>query len=480
MVSRLPDPRLTVSSSRPRRRDRVPRLVRFALLAGTAACAAITVAPSTVLADVARLEPVSKTKPGERPANHEYRIVVTDQHGAQRTLGPVPSGDLHAAPDGRHLVLVPDNGDDEPVPPRLVPLDGSPVRALRLPAGTAIVGGLSQVSWTPDGTELLVGDALGWDPSAFARPSAIEDIDRFRWTTLRCPIATETCSEIPAASGFAVGIPGGIVTTSSHLTSFPPSWLFDESTVDWERPTSPRGRTWRSIANDVRTTSTQLIGETTVALGRDERTGRSGVPVAVSAIGGPFGAVISRITVVTEVERRRGRIRLNTRNRRPRFLLVRPGAPLRSFASRPITLPRRDHRRVAPGTAAAGQRLHFQPRFVAADRWIGGAGPYLTVPDHAVLATMGGEGQIRPVTVQGRPATAWNLLRVARGRSPGRIAGGIEIIGYEAAGNVIVSVGYRFGGTEMPGLPRRFATLRVPLDGKARPTIIRGKVDAAW
>ncbi len=458
----------------------MPRLAaRLVLLIGAVACATASVTPSVAGADVARIEPVTTTQPGERPRKDDQQIVVTDQRGARRTLGPVPEGYLHAAPDGRHLALIPEDGDA--VAPRLVPLDGAPVRSLRLPDGTALRGNLAQVSWTPDGTELLIGHALGWDRSVFPTVTEVKDVDQFRWTALRCSIATAICSELPTPNGLAVGVPDGIVTTSSVFASFPLSWLFDESPKEWERPTSSRGRTWRSIANRVRATSTQLVGPvTTTTLGRDERTGRSGIPVAISAVGGPFGAVISRITIVAEVKHRRGRIRMTTRNRRPRFLLVRPGVPARSFASPTITLPRRDHRRVAPGTAAPGRRLHFDPRFATPDRWIGAAGPRAGVPDFSVLATMDGDGRVRPVTVQGRPATAWNLLRSARGRSPGRIAGGLQVIGYEATGNAIVDVGYRYGGPDEPGFPRRSATLRVPLDGSARPTVIRGRVDAAW
>lgn len=459
---------------------RMPHLVRLALLAGTAVCAVAGTVPPAATADVARLEPAANAKPGELPRNHDYEVVVTDRRGARRTFGPVPNSYPFAAPDGRHLLLVPDEADGKPVAPVLVPLDGSPVRPLRLPAGTTVVGNISRVNWTPDGTEVLVGDAIGWDPSVFSGLSAIEDPDLLRWTALRCPIATGVCTELAGPGGLVVGMPGGVVATSSYLSSLPSSWVFDEQLPVWERRTSQRGRTWIGLANDVRVTSTQLIGPTTTTVGRARRTGSRGIPVAHAAVGGPAGALISRITVVTELERRRGRVRLKARHRSPRFLLMTPGAPLRSFASRPLRLSRRDRSRVAPSTADRGQRLHFRPDFATADGWIGGATPSAIVPDYAVVATMDTEGRARPVTVRGRPATAWNLLRAAWGRSPGRIAGGIEVVGYEAAGNAIVSVGYDFSDKDLPGVPQRSATLRVPLDGKTRPTVIRGAVDVAW
>lgn len=459
----------------------MPRLVRLTLVIGATACAAVAIVPPVATADVARLEPSGTTDPWGLPS--AYRVVVTDRRGAQRSLGPVPPGQLVAAPGRQHLLVVPDEPDDARAAPWLVPLDGSEVRQLQLPAGTAVDGGLSQVSWTSDGTELLVGDAIGWDPSAFAGLSDVDDPDRLRWTSLRCPIATGICTELGRSGGFAVGVPGGVLTTNSTLSSLPASWLFEENSdrlPEWERPTSPRGRTWIGIADDVRVASTQLIGPTTTTLGQVRRTATAGIPVATSAVGGPAGAVIARITVDATLERRRGRVRLTTRFRSPRLLVARPGAALRAFQSRPIPLARRERRRVSAVTASLRQRLHFWPRFATADGWIGGGGAASLAPELAVLATMDRHGRVRPMTVGRRPATGWNLLQAARVPSPGRVAGPVGIIGYEAAGNAIVSVGYRFGGTEMPGLPQRFATLRVPLNGAARPTVIRGTVDVAW
>lgn len=477
-MSNRPNPPFAVSSSRPRSRkpNRMPHLVR---LTGTAACAAVAIAPSIATADVARLEPVTKTKPGERSAG--YRIVVTDQRGARRTFGPVPSGRLVAAPDGRHLAVVPGDEDDASAAPSVVPLDGSPPRRLQLPAGTAVSGELSQIGWTPDGTEQLVGDAVAWDPSVLANPYAIKDLDRLRWTALRCSVATAVCTELPAPNGLAVGVPDGILTTSSLISSFPMSWVFEglgeKSLPEWERPTSRRGRAWIGIANDDRVASTQLVGPPPTTLERVHRTGAAGLPAAVAAIGGPAGAVVSRVTFVTELERRRGRVRLKSRIRSPRFLLAKTGTPLRAFASRPITLPRRDRRRIDKGTARPGQRLHFHPRFATADGWVGGGGATPDPGDTAVLATMDPDGRVRPVTVQGRSATAWALLRAVHWHSPGRVTDPIEIVGYEATGSLIVTIHYQPPSNSSPG---DGDTLRVPLNGKGRPTIVRGRVDVAW
>lgn len=487
MVIRRPGPGtpFPVSSRRSRstsqRTSHMPRPVRLALLAGAVVWGAGAIAPSAATADVARLSSVAGTKPGTLPSR--YRVVVTDQRGSRRSFGPVPLGRLFAAPNGRHLVVLTPEANDDPEGSRIVPLDGSPVRPLRLPAGTVIENGFSQVSWTPDGTELVVGDVLAWDPSAFADPSAIDDLDRFRWTALRCLLATGVCTEVPTP-GLAVGVPGGILTTSSPLSSFPASWLLEgvreEQLPEWERPTSRRGRSWVRIAGDVRVTSTQLVGPPATTLGAVRRSGAAGIPVAVVAVGGPAGAVIFRFTFVTDLQHRRGRVRLNLRARSPRLLLAKPGAPLRAFASRPIVLPRRDVRRISKTTVGPGQRLHFFPRFATPDGWVGGGSPASLAPDLAVLATMDTEGRVVPVTVGGRPATGWALLRAARVRSTGPIAGSIEVIGYEAAGNAIVTVGYDFSDKELPGEPQRAVTLRVPLGGKGRPTVIRGGVDAAW
>jgi hypothetical protein len=477
MVTRGRDASLAVSSRRSRCRSQrtthMSRLVRLALMVGTAACAVAGIAPSVATADVARLEPAVKTKPGE-PLSDDYRIVVTDQRGARRTLGPVPPGRLFAEPGGRHLLVVPFEDDDASVFPWIVPVDGSAIRPLRLPAGTMIDGGgFSQISWTPDGAEVLVGDVLGWPP-AVARPSTSKHLDR-------CPIATAVCSQLPTGSGFAVGVPDGVLTTGSIFSSYPPAWWFDNldegDRPEWERPTSRRGRLWVRIANDVRVASTQLVGPPPKTLGSVRRTGAAGLPVAIAAVGGPGGAAISRVTFVTELERRRGKVRLNVRTRNPRVLLARPGAPMHAVVSRPIALSRSDGRRIHASAAIPGDRLHFHPRFATADGWIGGGSVESLVPHFAVLATMSSDGRVRPVTVRRRPATAWNLLRAALGRSPGRVAGAIEIVGYEAAGSAVVTVEHGFG---MEGIAERSSTLRVPLDGNRRPTVIRGAVDVAW
>lgn len=474
-------PVVLFSSRRPKP-DRMRRLFRLAILTGTAVCAAAALVPSMAGADTARLEPTTKTKPGELPRNDDHRIVITDGQGTQRTLGPVPSGRLFADPGGRHLLVLPDGLDDPAAAmPRLVPLDGSEIRPLRVPAGVTVELGLSQLSWTPDGSELLVSHAIGWDPEAFAKASQVPDISRYHWVALRCPLSTGICSELPAPGGFAVGVPDGVLTTSSVLSAFPISWLFEglreRDLPEWERPSSRRGRMWAAIANDRRVVGTQLVGPPATPLSGARRTGPAGVPVALAAAGGPAGAAISRATFVTRLERRRGRVRLNLRTRSPRLLLARPGTPLRMVVSRPIALSQRDRRRIHASTADHDEPVHFHPQLATADGWIGGGSVESLVPIFAVLATLDGEGRVRPVEVQGRPATAWNLLRTALNRSPGRVAGAIELVGYEAAGNAIVTVEHGFG---MEGIPERSSTLRVPLHGSALPTVIRSRVDAAW
>lgn len=481
MVTRTHDASSAWPSRRSRRwrSDRTPRSVRRVLVVGAACCSVLAGGPALAAADVARLESLPATQ--IRPTEPDHRIVVTDQRGAKRTVGPVPAGRLVAAADGRHLAVVPENQRDDASVPWIAPLDGTPPRPLRLPAGTLVTGALSSVSWTPDGTELLVSNAVGWDPSAFAKPSQITSVDHLRWTALRCPIATAVCTELPAPGTLVVGVPGGLLTTSSLLSFFPMSWVLegggDQRPPEWERPTSRRGRTLIRIANEVRVASTQLVEPTPTTLGRVRRSGATGVPLAAAAVGGPDGAVISRVTFVTELERRRGRVRLRQRIRSPRFLLARPGTPLRAFASRPIVLPRDVRRELDRTTTSPGQRLHFHPLFATADGWVGGGGSALGAGDTAVLATMDVEGRVRPITVRGRPATAQTLLRAVHRRMPGRVTDPIEIIGYEAAGNLIVTVRYQppslnsMGGAD---------TLRVPLRGSALPTVIRGRVDAAW
>lgn len=463
------------SRSSSRRSLRMPHLVRLALLAG-ATCAAIAIAPSPATADVARLEPVAETTPSERSPG--YQIVVTDLRGARRTLGPVPNGRLFAGPGGRHLALVPN--EDDQASPLIAPLDGSPPRSLELPPGTQVIADLSQLSWTADGTELLIGDAVGWDPAAFPDPSAIKDPDSFRWTTLRCPLATGICSELPDSRGLVVGVPDGVLTTSSFFSTFPTSWtlggLREQGRAAWEPQSSKRGRVWAGIANDVRVTSTQLVGPPPKVLGRARRPGSAGIPVAYSAVSGPAGAVISRLTVVAQLEHRRGRLRLKTTFRSPRFLLARPGVPLRALPNRPMALSHRDARQVSQATGEPSRRWYFRPQFGTADGWLGAGGPALLSND-LLLTTMDVDGRARPVMVRGRPVTPRTLLRAAHGRTPGRPDKQLELVGHEAAGNAIVTVHYRRPG---PGMPDRSETLRVPLDGKGRPTVIRGTVDVAW
>lgn len=484
MVSNHPDPAFATSPSRPRagRPHHTFRPARIALLAGAVVCSALVAVSPRASADVARLESAAKPKPGELPRDDDQRIVVADRHGVQRTLGPVPSGRLFAEPGGRYLLLVPNQADDDAVAsPWLVPLDGSALRTLRLPRATMLMDDVSRVSWTADGAEVLVGDALAWRPSAFARPSTIKDLGRSRWTALRCPIATAVCSELPEGSGFAVGVPDGVLTTDSIFSSSPPPWWFDYldegDRPEWERPTSRRGRMWMRVASDARVMRTQLVGPPSQTLSVARRTGAAGLPVALAAVGGPNGAAISRTTLVSELDRRRGTVRLDVRTRNPRLVLARPGAAIREFASRPIALSRGDRRRIHASAADDDEPLRFHPRFATADGWVGGGSVDSLVPNFAVLATLRADGRVRPVTVRGRPATAWNLLRAALGRSPGRVAGAIEIVGYEAAGSAIVTVEHGFG---MEGIPERFATLRVPLDGTQLPTVVRERVDAAW
>jgi hypothetical protein len=469
-MSRLSRSRGPASSSLLVGRRAVPLAVA-ALLAGAAPAAA----------DVARMAVVEPDDP-RQPST--VRITVTDGAGADRQLGPFTTVDassgLVASPDGRHLLVLPSDDGNGEGRPYVVAAAGGPLVALTLPENVAAAPPYSQLSWTPDGSEVIIGDAALSTP----RPGD-PDETTLTWTALRCPVATAVCTELPGPAGSAVGVPGGALVSSSPFSLFPPEYLFagisDTPQPDWVRPGGANGRLVRNLHGAIRVSVTHLEGAAPRTVGRFAGRAADGLPYTLGLTGGPSGALALRYTMTTGVRRRAdGRIRLTQRSSGPRLLTVAPDGQARTGPVPRVRIPRRDLDATVRDRVRGVPRWPFVPRLGRSDGgWIGFAfeDPASLAPD-GVLATMGDDGRPRAVRVGGRAATAKNLIDALPDLEPFGHASEFVVLGYERASrSAVVRVDWSSG----EGRPRtRRVAVRVPLDGGGAPRVVPGGADAAW
>ncbi|WP_210495993.1 hypothetical protein [Patulibacter sp. SYSU D01012] len=465
------------------RRRPVPAPAAATVLIATAAVAALA---TPAHADVAQLR---VTEPGDPTELSTVLIAVSTPAGATRTLPPLSfagrPGGVVPSPDGRLLVLLPEQDDDDGIA-LLVPTAGGPARPLATPPGVTVAPPWSHVSWSVDGTEVLVGNA----PRVVPPPGVAADAPEARdgtlsWTALRCPIATAACAELPGPAGEAVGVPGGALVSSSVLSLLPAEYVFagigDTPVPTWVRPRSAWGRLIRGIHSDPRVAATHLEGPAPRTVAGVTRAAAAGLPVTMGLVGGPSGAVGYRYGFRTTMRRRAGRIRLDTHESGPRLLTVAADGSARVTALPRIRVTRRDLHVDVPRRP---QRFRFVPALGLPDGrgWLGYADlrPEGLVPRGPVLAALGVDGRARALRVGGRAATARTIVRAARRAPRFAYVEDMTLAGYErATGRVVVHI--RLGRSGRDGAPDDFdVTARLPLDGGGRPTLSRGAADAAW
>jgi hypothetical protein len=367
-----------------------------------------------------------------------------------------------------------------------VPTDGGSATALTTPVGVTIAPPYSGISWTADGTEVIVGDATRVVPPPGVAPDAPEAADgTLTWTALRCPVVTMTCTELPGPSGAAVAIPGGVLVTSSAFSLLPAEYLFagvgDTQPPTWARPRSAWGRLIRDVHGAPRTAATHLEGPAPRTIAQITRPAAEGLPLTLGLVGGASGAAGYRYGFTTTLKRRAGRIRLVARESGPRMLTVAPDGSVAVRAVPRVRVTRRDLRVDRPRRP---QHLRFVPALGRPDGrgWIGFADlkPDPLRPAGPVLATMSPDGRALVLRVDGRAATAETLARTARRRPRFDYLEGMTLAGFErATRSVVVTVGLGRYGPE--GEPRTVeVAVRVPLEGGGRPTILPHRVDTAW
>jgi hypothetical protein len=452
-------------------------------------------------ADVARVtaaEPDASSRPLEPGAPTQptaVRVTTTTAAGDTRRLGPFPLEDapsgLRASPDGRHLLLLPPTDGNGDGTTYVLTLDGSATatpRPLVTPTGVQVAPPYSQLSWTPDGSEVVVGDAARTTPRPGADPDD-EDAEQLDWTSLRCPVTTLVCAETAGPRGSAVGVPGGAVVSSSYLSVLPTEYtlrgLSDTPDPEWASPTSAFGRLIRSVNDEVRVSETRLDGTTSRTLGRFEGPASKGLPFTLGIVGGASGALLMRFTTTTRIETRKGRIRIRTRDTGPRLMTVAADGTTRTGPVPRVRVARRDLRRVLSKLPPGPQRLRFVPVLGRPDGgWLGFAAddPGPLDVDGQALATLGEDGRARVVRVRGRAATVLRILESVPGNGRVRAIVGTRLVGYERASrSAVVRVDWeqRRPGRRGAGR-RRDTTIRVPVDGTGRPGVVPGGADAAW
>ncbi|WP_022927852.1 hypothetical protein [Patulibacter americanus] len=445
------------------------------------ALAALLAGAAPAAADVARM---AVDEPNDPRQPSTVRITVTDGAGAERRLGPfttveAPSG-LVASPDGRHLLVLPSDDGNGEGRAYVVASAGGPLVPLTMPTNVAAAPPYSELSWTPDGSEVIIGDAARSTP----RPDDADETT-LTWTALRCPVASAVCAELPGPAGSAVGVPGGALVSSSPFSLFPAEYLFagisDTPRPDWVRPGGADGRLVRNLHGATRVSATHIEGVVPRTVGRFVGRAADGLPYTLGLTGGPSGALALRYTLTTRVRRRAdGRIRLAQRGSGPRLLTVAPNGEARTGPAPRVRIPRRDLDGTARKRIRGVPRWPFVPRLGRSDGgWVGFAfeDPASLAPD-GVLATMGDDGRPRAVQVGGRSATARNLIEALPDAGSFDYASEFRVLGYERASrSAVVRVDWSSG--EGRSRTRRVA-MRVPLDGGGTPRTIPGGADAAW
>lgn len=446
--------------------------------------------PPIATADVARISVVDQPVIG---GPVRATITITAPDGGTRTLGPHPfrhyPDALTASPDGR-LLAVDSGRSDEQRQIVIVPTDGGSPFELRTKPRSLVVMSASDLSWSADGRDLVIGSV---DDRRSPRGH--------RWypaTALRCPIVTRVCREIPNNDGLAATVPGGFVTSTPlyDVLPFDSPFAGGAETVTIDARPARRSRAQQRLLRDVRTpyrTRTTLVSTAAEPPARtvSERTSRlvDGIDAAISVLGGPSGALIVHDHHRVSVTRRGTKLRLRSQESVRRWTTIAPDGTRRTRALPRLRIPKAHSTTRLWGRKLIAQRAGVVPSTaIGTGGWLGTVGvPSRTDTGGLVLVRIAPSGTARFARSGGRPASASALVRSALGRVPSVGSAVLEVIGYESATQAaIVTLSWAEGPlvsvkdgviespADEPGAdygPLE-ATVRVPLDGRTTPSVV--------
>lgn len=448
----------------PMTRPRARALARPALmLAALSVLPVLAVAtqPALAAADTARIVPEEPTRSS---------IVITDDAGGQRTLGPFavasePVG-LSRSPDGRSFAVLTGGLGDFVAGITIVPADGSEPFSFPLASRIGRFATLTttrQVSWSLDGRDLIAG----WVSHAGKSDGAV----------LRCQIEARSCAAVPGVQGLAAPVPGGIITASVHgpldLLIMPMN-----DTDDWLTERQLRG------LRKLRRERIVLVTEaSTRTLVERRRNALDGLQDTVEIVGGPSGALIAQRRFRVGVVRRGKRQVARPDSARQSWTLVTPSGTRRTVVAPRLTVPKGHGSSNGGVSRIRAQRAVVNPAAPrSAGGWLGTTGYAIahgTTDSGLVLTRITRTGAARFVRTGEGLASAATLARpLADGRlEPGSAS--LSVIGHEAKTDAaIVLVAWAERGSSMSG---RLATVRVPLDERTAPTVVSREWErAAW
>lgn len=468
--------------------------------AGVAAVVALSyglAATAVATADTARI--VFDQKPAHGGPAHAS-IAITGVDGSVRTLGPFrfpesPNG-LRRSPDGRYFAV---SWGDAKIADRglmIVPTDGgAPFRLHpRRPSGTAYGVSPSNVSWSWDSHDVILGNVR-------------DDEGDGPGDVVRCSVTGRRCAVVPGVDGDATAIPGAIVTgtTGQRLAGLvarydPDGWGGPDG-----RPAD--GQTRRALVRRRQTDIARVTPHRTRVVLRRRATVLDGADAVGGIVGGPSGALVTVERYRLRRVVRRGAIFVRWGGIVRRWVIVRPQGSTTTVKPRRLHVPR-EHGAIAEDLDSGmllirAQRAHPVPRAsIASGGWLATTGktPFVAGAGGLVLTTITPKGRAALVRTSGRIASAAYLVRSLLGRTAFRGTAALVVVGHEAATNAaIVDVSWderdpRPGDPPPAALPgtagivptedadfRRHATVRVPLDSRTAPTAISGtKEQAAW
>lgn len=417
-------------------------------------------------------------------------IVITGVDGGARTLGPfrVPDSPygLRRSPDGRYFAV---SWGDAKVADRglvIVPTDGgSPFRLRpRRPGGTAYEVSPSDVSWSSDSHDVVLGNVRDDERDA---PGDV----------VRCSVTRRRCAVVPGVTGEAAPAPGAIVTgtTAHQLAGLVARYDPDGWGGPDERPAD--GPTRRALVRGRQTDIARVTPNRTRILLRRRATVLDGADGTAGIVGGPSGALVTVDRYRLRRVMRRGRTFVRWGGIVRRWVIVGARGATTTVEPRRLHVPRA-HGAIAEDVDSGmmlirAQRAHPVPRApIASGGWLATTGktPFVAGTGGLVLTTITPRGRATFVRTGGRIASASQLVRSVLRRSTFRGTAAIVVVGHETATNAaIVDVSWderdpRSGEappktTGPAGLVpaedadlRRHATVRVPLDGRTAPTVV--------
>ncbi len=423
------------------------------MIAATIALAGAPAAP----ADTARLVPAG-TSDGATGGT----IVVTDVAGRQRTLGPfageMPLAGLTRSPDGRWFAVL--HGYRDLIGAiTIVPTDGGAPFGFRLgPAGpVATVATTSQVSWSADGEELVIGYANHADGGAGL-------------AVLRCAIVTRVCVPVPGISGMATTVPNGILSVTGYGELVP-------RLRPW---TGPRHRLRPAELRDLRQRRTARIALTaaagTTTIQADRVNALDGLHGTVGLLGGPSGALLVQQRYRATLTRRSDGWTARQHHGGARWTIISPDGRSRTRAAPRLTVPRAHGAAGRRYDRVLGQRAAVQPAVSrSSGGWLGTVGDrtYVGSGDGLVLTQITAAGDATFVRTGGALASAATLVhRLGRAAVPGTPA--LFLLAHEASTDAAIAL-VVWEPKRRPSVEHA-AVVRVPLDGRTAPTPIRDRV----